>query len=1200
MSVYRLLRVLALEFRFNVRRPLFWIALLLLLYYAWQVSGGVTISSGEGTVGGQRAWNTSEFALAQVLSGTLSIFYIFFLAVAAGMSVIKDEEWKVTEMLRATPLRPSEYAWGKFLGVFLSFLLVAAAFLAAMAFFDHVVPNAEMAEYRGPFALVNYLRPAVILGLPPALFIAGTSFALGAITRKGILVFFFPVAFLLGCLFFFWSWSPSWLDPEINRLLMLVDPTGFRWLADTYIEVDRGVQFYNFEPIVYDGGFLASRLLILALGLGVVALVPHQVGGRHRMEGKERQDTEPAWAGGEDEEEAVRRSLASMDTVSAPPRIWIGLGRILRSEFRELIHSPGLYLFTPLILLAVVGTTAVAIGAVDTPLLLTPGTMAVTQVGMLNGFLCLLLLFYAVETLERDRATGLASISYPTPVRTGAFLLGKAMALIGLVVVILTAALLGNTIVLLVQGTVPVSVGPFVQVWGSLVIPTSLAWITFLMAVMGLTRSRWAVYGVGFGVLAYTAYLRRVGELSWITNWWAEGTVVWADMGFLELNGRGLLLNRLFVLSLGLLFFVLAVKWFDRTDRDPVGLFSRLRPKPLLVQTFLISPFLLLPLVVGVTLWVGIQRGFQGDAVEKAAKDYWRKNVATWTDVEIPAVVAVELDLELEPEHRAFRSEGRYLILNHLDDPVARIPFTQDLTWDSLSWTLAGEPAEPENRAGLWVMDLTVPLEPGDSLWVGFQAEGAFPRGISKNGAGAVIMILPSSGDFILPSSVKLSADAFAPRPGYHERIGLDEDNVSEAKEYPPDYYLEQVDPRSGFPTPMTTRIRITGPDYLTYNSVGNLVSEERGDGKLTVVWESDYPVWSFNVVAGKWDVWRGEGTEIYYHPEHSYNIEEMGLSLDASRRWYSEWFAPFPWTTLRVNEFRAGGGAQGYPTNIPYSESMGFLTKTDLRSQLVFWVTAHEAAHQWWFNMLMPGDGPGWSNLTEGMANFSTLLLMEKIKGDAARRELAKRMEERYAEGRQPDDERPMVEVDGTHAGDGNVTYEKGAWVPWMLMGLMGREPMLEGLREFIARYRDGPDYPLLQDQVNTLREFAPDTAAFDEFVAQWYFDVVLPEYRVEQAETGPLSVAEGSPGTWETTFTVRNIGTGRMPVDVAVTVGEPFDEEGEALSDYREARTTVTLGAGEERVVTIRSDFEPERIVVDPDVRVLQLRREQAVHEF
>ena len=303
MSAHRLLQVLALEFRFNVRRPLFWIALLLLLWLAWTFSTGsssISFASGEAAAGGQRVWNTSEFALAQTLSAILGLFFVFFLAVGAGMSVIKDEEWKVTEMLRATPLRPGEYVWGKFLGVLLSFLLVLAAFLVGMAFFNHVVPNAEMAEYRGPFALVNYLRPAVILGLPPAIFIAGTSFALGAITRKGILVFFFPVAFLLGCLFFFWSWSPSWLDPEINRLLMLVDPTGFRWLTETYLEVDRGVQFYNFEPMVYDGGFLASRLLIMALGLGVVALAPRRVGGRQRLEGKKGEGAEPAWSGAED------------------------------------------------------------------------------------------------------------------------------------------------------------------------------------------------------------------------------------------------------------------------------------------------------------------------------------------------------------------------------------------------------------------------------------------------------------------------------------------------------------------------------------------------------------------------------------------------------------------------------------------------------------------------------------------------------------------------------------------------------------------------------------------------------------------------------------------------------------------------------------------------------------------------------------
>jgi hypothetical protein len=38
------------------------------------------------------------------------------------------------------------------------------------------------------------------------------------------------------------------------------------------------------------------------------------------------------------------------------------------------------------------------------------------------------------------------------------------------------------------------------------------------------------------------------------------------------------------------------------------------------------------------------------------------------------------------------------------------------------------------------------------------------------------------------------------------------------------------------------------------------------------------------------------------------------------------------------------------------------------------------------------------------------------------------------------------------------------------------------------------------------------------------------------------------------------------------------------------------VVLGAGEERTVEIACPFRPERVVVDPDVKVLQLRRKAA----
>jgi ABC-2 type transport system permease protein len=1191
MSVRRLFQVLSQELRFNVRRPLLWMAVVLVLFFAWVAnSGGAGFHSGESWVGGQRAWTTSEFAVAQGVSVVLGLFVPFFLAVGAGMSVIRDENSRVTEILRSTPLLPSEYVWGRFLGVFLGLTLIPIAYLAGLVVVNHVVPSAEWAPFRGPFSLVNYLRPAVILALPPALLIGGTSFALGALTRRGLLVFLLPTAFFLGCTLFLWPWSPGWLSPGGNRLLMLLDPAGFRWLDQTYLAVDRGVRFYNLQPITYDPGFLATRFLFALLGLGAVALLPRWVGGRERLEGKRGVEL-PTPAAPETVDDEPRESSPShVETFPARGGTWTGFGGALRSELRELFHAPGLYLFSALILFAVLGTNATYVGGLfDAYILRTAGRMAVEQADVLNLFLCLLLLFYAVETLDRDRSTGLAAISYATPVRTGTLLAAKGLGLLAVVAVILGVALLGDVLLLLGQGTVPLRIGSFVQVWTYLVVSTSLVWIAFLMSVMGLTRSRWAVYGVGLGVVAFTVYLGMAHKYTWLTNWWVRGVVEWTDLGFLELNGRGLLLNRLFFLALGVLFSVLAVGWFPRRDPDPVGRAGRLRPGPLLKRGLVLSPLLFLSLVPGTILWTGIHRGFQGELVRKAEKDYWRRNVATWAGVELPSLTEMEVDLTLDPPHRGFTSEGRYLLVNHLDKPVERIPFTSRFGWDPPTWTLQGETSEAEDRAGLWVLHLPEPLLPEDSVWVGFRVSGVLPKGLTRNGDRAEA--------FILPSSVLVGIGGVAPTLGYSRRIGVDEDNRSDPRDYPADYYLERLEPLFGSAIPATSRIRITGPDYLTYTSVGNLVSEERRDGRVSTVWETGYPVRFTNVVAGRWKVWKGSGTEIYYHPDHGQNIEEIGTVLDAARQWYAEWFAPYPWTVLRVSEVILS--ATGTPSNITLPEA-DFLPRNRRQTLQMFFETAHEAAHQWWGNMLTPGAGPGGNTLSEGMANFSALLLFEQVEGEAARREFFERWEAVYFRARRVDDERPMVQTDGSRETDGLIQNVRGGLVPWMLMRLMGRDAMLAGLREFIARFKDGPDYPLLEDQIQVLREFAPDTAAFDAFVRQWYFEIVTPEYRLEGVEKLPVADSGGTLTAWETTFTLRNAGTGRMSVDVAVTSGDPFDEEGNPVQDFREARTTVTLGAGGAQTITLRSDFDPDRIVVDPDVQVFQFHRERAVHKF
>src|SRR5262249_3858500 len=163
------------------------------------------------------------------------------------------------------------------------------------------------------------------------------------------------------------------------------------------------------------------------------------------------------------------------------------------------------------------------------------------------------------------------------------------------------------------------------------------------------------------------------------------------------------------------------------------------------------------------------------------------------------------------------------------------------------------------------------------------------------------------------------------------------------------------------------------------------------------------------------------------------------------------------------------------------FSESIGFLTRQEKTGNAPFTVTAHEAAHQWWGNMLLPGKGPGGDLLSEGMSHFSTILLIEKVKGLSDRIEFCKRIEESYGIDRQDDSEKPMVKIDGSKPGDTTVTYDKMGWVVWMLLQQMGRDTLLRGLHDFQRDWDQNSDHPVLQDLTAYLRPYAPDPAAYD-----------------------------------------------------------------------------------------------------------------------
>ena len=1215
-SLARWAAVARRELTSALRRPSYWLLLGLLGLTAFGFSqGNVTISSGEATAGGLRSHVTSVAAQSMFQSVLITAMGVWFLAIGAGLVLIRDAELRVGEMIHGTRLTAREYVWGSFAGALAAFLVIWGLYLGLSVGFNHVLATGADTPHIGPFVPGNYLYPALLLGLPQIVFFAGLPLFLGAWTRRAIVVYAFPVAVVVAVLGFLISWSPSWLDPAVNRALMLVDPSGFRWLNETFLKVDRGVDFYNTAPLPPDPGFLLSRI-----GLAGIGLVAVEAAARNTARRLVQGDTDSLVigfrrGGGEQARPAetpqsptaVGRTLRELGMRTVPPGFFAAAHTIARIEVRELLVRPWLYLFVPLIVWQSISASLLALGPFDAPLLVTSGAMAARQFNTLSLLVCILLLFYTVESLMKERTQRLAEIYRATPVGTGAMLLGKTVGNVVVAGVILGAALVASWAIITVRHLLGNPVGfdlwPFAAAWGGVMVPTFVFWTALVTAAFALFRNRYAVYGIGLAIVIYTVYRMTLAgfqvegaALSWVTNWLAWNSMVtWSDMGAFSLYGWALALNRLLYLSLVPLLLALALMWFGRQEFDATRTLHRLRPRALLRSGLRLLPFAVLPVFLGSLLFFGGRAGDQGPDAEEAGKDYWRRNVATWTDFRMPSVSHVELDVELDPSARTASVSGAYTFVNHRDHAYPELPITARPS-APIAWTLDGEPHEPDDRAGLFVFTPERPLAPGDSLTVGYRYDLQHPRGLSARVGGR--------GEFILDSGVVLTgfSPTFVPVPGYLPGIGVDADNRYDRREYPDDFFEGETEPLFGWGgTPLTTKIRITVPEEYTVNSVGRLVSEEVRDGRRTAVWESDHPVRLFNIVAGRYAVKEGRGTAIYYHPEHDYNVEEMSAALDAAREHYSEWFYPFPWELLKLSEFPAYAGlAQGFPTNITFSEGIGFLTKSDPRSHAAFTVVAHEAAHQWWGNILTPGRGPGGNILSEGMAHYATILLHQEVHGDRHRIEFTKRIEDRYGDNRFVNSERPLVKTDGSRRGDPTVTYDKGGWVMWMLQQQMGRENLLAGLRAFIGAYQSGSDFPVIQDMLAVLREFAPDPEAFDAFTAQWFFDVVVPEYRL----SGVTKERDGR--GWVVRGTVENAGTGRMTVEVAATANERWSDTGDAGSrtvvspSYRDTRTSVELDAGGSAGFELAAGFDPERVLVDPDALVLQLRREAAVFEF
>ncbi|MDO8836710.1 MAG: hypothetical protein Q7V01_14010, partial [Vicinamibacterales bacterium] len=155
----RLAAVTRLELRMQFASPLVWALLAAVAFATVAVNPAAMIPSGDAAIGGVRPFTNSPYALAQVFALTGLIFYPLLVSMIAGLSVVRDDEARVGELLHSTPLTAAEYIWGKFAGVAIVVATVIVSHVALAMAWNEFGALAGADVVRGPFHPGHYLVP---------------------------------------------------------------------------------------------------------------------------------------------------------------------------------------------------------------------------------------------------------------------------------------------------------------------------------------------------------------------------------------------------------------------------------------------------------------------------------------------------------------------------------------------------------------------------------------------------------------------------------------------------------------------------------------------------------------------------------------------------------------------------------------------------------------------------------------------------------------------------------------------------------------------------------------------------------------------------------------------------------------------------------------------------------------------------------
>lgn len=462
-----------------------------------------------------------------------------------------------------------------------------------------------------------------------------------------------------------------------------------------------------------------------------------------------------------------------------------------------------------------------------------------------------------------------------------------------------------------------------------------------------------------------------------------------------------------------------------------------------------------------------------------------------------PRVTAIQYDIAIYPERRAVELKGDQQIVNRHTAPIGELHLVTDRSYKYEIQIDGARLDKDDTRMQYRVYKLEPPMQPGETRRMRFTVSRE-PKGIENSVSGIQIV---QNGTFF--------NNTIAPQIGYQAGRELSQRNDRKKRGLAEKDQMPKLE-RNCTANCMNTYLS-NSSDWVSVESristsadqiaiaPGTLLKEWTDGGRRYFHYKLDRDSMNFySFLSARYTVareeWNGVKTEVYYHGEHTWNVPKMMRSMQKSLEYFTGNFGPYAHKQARIIEFpRVASFAQAFPGTMPYSESIGFIAKMEKPDDIdmVYYVVAHEMAHQWWAHQVIGANMQGATALSEMLAQYSALMVMEKEYGRNTMRKFLEYEMDRYlrSRGRELLKERPVLTVE---ADQGYIHYRKGSAVMYYLKEMIGEEAVNRALRKLIQKFAYAPaPYPTSHDLVDALREETPENLRY--LIKDLFEDITL-----------------------------------------------------------------------------------------------------------